>query len=696
MLEKMIKHAEIKRIQNRCFDKAWSHLSRVVQDWVNNRIDTKEAGLKLMCLYRAECLITEMELKRTGLFSDDKELTECADSINSALMPYYGLHKINGEIRFNEASLTEHNESQKGNIREMNNRNDYCNSFNNSDREVERYMERFELYRLEEDNRNALRGYFRYLMQNSVKEIPYRFLIQADCERLAEAFAADLIAVVESIKNRSLPAYHFSESALLDKPAISEHQNNDIMVVGPCLEYGKYYVNDYDTSNDKSYKEDYDYRWDMIMDFYDNHPDKIFILCAEKEIVEERIKNNARMYERFFSHHIVIGNMDEDEVYEAVLIKLSKVVDIYSEQFELGIKEYIDTVYPLSQIKNYDFTDNLYNKVISLSFQKTGQCRTLDEHSIPCYHKRESVETIDRELGKLIGLTEVKETFKDIGRLCQSLENGAAVPYLHMAFKGNPGTGKTTVARLTARMLYSLGITRSDHVEEVMTADLIGQYTGQTAPKVERALKRAKGGVLVIDEAYLLNPETGYSTDTFREECIGTLIKAMEKKTDPVIIFAGYPNQMDELIKCNPGFSSRIGCILNFEDYDDDQLLGIFISMCERDNYEYDDKNIEAVRKKITALRYEEHFGNARSVETVFNQAAAECLRDNPDSRVINAEHIGIKRSSKSTEELQEELDALVGINDAKKGSPRTGAQQQVQSGKNETLAYIEQHGVCR
>ena len=538
----------------------------------------------------------------------------------------------------------------------------------NIEDKVDHYIDRLSEYHISDEGKDEIRGYFRYLLQDEITEIPYHFIVQADSYGLINDFVERFTAFVQTLQGKCMETMTISEYQLLDEPDPEAYKKNDIIIVGPCINDENYYIGDYDDSTEKKRKSDYDYRWSKIMRFYDDYPQKLFILCGTSDIIQGRVKTNARMYYRFFKHRILINNMTVDEVYEKTLEKIDYGIGKYTIDFKYKLKEYINTVYPKADLKNTDFVDDLYKWMIALSFINSCGCEYLSENSIPYYHKTESFEAIDQEFQGLVGMEKVKEVFQDIGLLCQNMPKDMKdQPYLHMVFRGNPGTGKTTVAHFLARLLSSMRVIKKNHVEVVMTADLMGQYTGQTGPKVKRALKRAEGGILMIDEAYLLNPDTGNEKDTFREECIGTLIKAMENHSDPLIIFAGYPEEMDKLLKSNPGFSSRIGYDIEFEDYNNDQLADIFKSMCDKAGYEYDDNTVEAVHRKITALRYEDNFGNARTVENVFTQAVSECLRDNSKNRFITSAHIKIGDDDLSLEKLMSDLSSMVGIESAKK-----------------------------
>jgi stage V sporulation protein K len=165
---------------------------------------------------------------------------------------------------------------------------------------------------------------------------------------------------------------------------------------------------------------------------------------------------------------------------------------------------------------------------------------------------------------------------------------------LHMVFSGNPGTGKTTVARLMARIYHSLGILSKGQLVEVDRSGLVAGYVGQTALKTSKVLDAALGGVLFIDEAYALN---GRAENDFGQEAIDTVLKAMEDhRDDLVVIAAGYDGLMDDFIHSNPGLESRFNRFLHFDDYTPDEMLQIFASQCKKGCYTLEDGAQEAVR----------------------------------------------------------------------------------------------------
>ena len=188
---------------------------------------------------------------------------------------------------------------------------------------------------------------------------------------------------------------------------------------------------------------------------------------------------------------------------------------------------------------------------------------------------------------------------------------------LHMVFTGNPGTGKTMMARMMARIYRSLDILSKGQLVEVDRSGLVAGYVGQTAIKTQKVIQKALGGVLFIDEAYALN---GKSENDFGQEAIDTILKAMEDhRDDLVVIVAGYTDLMDRFIHSNPGLESRFNRFLLFEDYTSDEMLDIFKMQCKKGCYQLSDGVEELVRDYITEENGDpETFGNARGVRNIF------------------------------------------------------------------------------
>ena len=238
---------------------------------------------------------------------------------------------------------------------------------------------------------------------------------------------------------------------------------------------------------------------------------------------------------------------------------------------------------------------------------------------------KEDIGDLKRELEGYIGLTAVKREVEDLINLAsvEQMRRQHGLPTadmsLHRVFTGNPGTGKTTIARLMARVYHSLGLLSKGQLVEVDRSGLVAGYVGQTAIKTRKAVEAALGGVLFIDEAYALS---GGGESDFGREAIDTLLKAMEDhRDDLVVIAAGYDGLMEDFIRSNPGLESRFNRFLHFDDYTVEELLAFFQMRCEKMCYTLEEA-AEAPLRRLLEERMADAaaFGNARGVRNLFEQ----------------------------------------------------------------------------
>lgn len=239
------------------------------------------------------------------------------------------------------------------------------------------------------------------------------------------------------------------------------------------------------------------------------------------------------------------------------------------------------------------------------------------------------------KLNDLIGLKEVK---KEVEKLTNYLKFYKRVSdksnmdkiNLNMIFKGNPGTGKTTVARIISHLLYGLGYLENSTFVETTPRDFIGEYIGQTAVKAKKQIEKYKGGVIFIDEAYGFVHEDGEYN--FADEALIEIIKEMEIK-ETVFIFSGYSKEMDKFMDLNPGIKSRIGYHIDFNDYDIEELLQIFKSKLVQSNFKITEEAYENIKSIVEVKKNEKNFGNGRMIDNLYNEILLEHASLNYDNK---------------------------------------------------------------
>ncbi|GAA0558519.1 AAA family ATPase [Actinomadura livida] len=260
------------------------------------------------------------------------------------------------------------------------------------------------------------------------------------------------------------------------------------------------------------------------------------------------------------------------------------------------------------------------------------------------------------EIDRLIGLAAIKREVSSLvaevraEQLRRDAKLSPAAPSRHMVFMGNPGTAKTTIARLVAAVYARLGLLSSGHLVEVTRADLVAEFIGQTAPRVRGAVERALGGVLFVDEAYTLSSSGGDRRD-FGHEAVAELLRLMEEhRGDLVVIVAGYDAEMERFLDANPGLKSRFPKVLHFPDYSDDELVTIFEFMAAEAGFALAPGILDGVRRLVAAQPRGSSFGNARLVRNLLEAAISRQARritakhdEDPDG--VEAAEVGTLRA---------------------------------------------------
>ena len=374
--------------------------------------------------------------------------------------------------------------------------------------------------------------------------------------------------------------------------------------------------------NDKKLRIDYSNELDKLSKIINQMKNKIFIF-EDTNYCEGEIDGELG---KLYSFRMTIDKISLDDK----IMYCKNYFDRYNIKYKKqDIKDYVDV--PFWNLKNMitkllieckakklDFVDKQMLKK-NKEFYSINRVRKRNQKNNRKHEEKNSKE----ELHELIGLNNVKKQMDKILNYVRINKERGQMPSLHMCFTGNPGTGKTSIARIIGKIFEEENIlSGSGEFVEIHGRDLVAKYVGWTAQKVHDIVEEAIGGVLFIDEAYSLVSDRRGS---FEDEAIATLIKEIEDHRNEVcIILAGYTDEMENLMQLNPGFKSRIQFTINFPDYSEEELLEILKKMCKKEKYKLSNSCEELLMHDFHIAKYENNFGNGRYVRNLFEKVKFE------------------------------------------------------------------------
>ena len=405
-----------------------------------------------------------------------------------------------------------------------------------------------------------------------------------------------------------------------------------------------------------------------------------------------------------FNYFLNIEDYTPDQLYQIMLVFAKEKKYLFSEQAEALTKKMITELY---KSRDKDFANgrtmrSLFDQICkkqaqrlqgeSISTMSNEELMTIEDQDIP-YEAPQAVDYSEclKKLDGLVGLGGVKKEISNLAAyLNLQIKRGETNTFQgkHYVFTGNPGTGKTTVARIMADVFKTLGIVSRGQLVEADRAKLVAGYSGQTAIKTNQLVDQAMGGVLFIDEAYTLKSNDG---DSFGAEAIDTLLKRLEDDRGKFIcIVAGYTDQMHDFIDTNPGLKSRFTQTIHFDDYTPDELTQIFINLAKGKSFTIDEETEGAIHREFEQLylRRDKNFGNAREARRIFDGAVERQsqrlvkLMSDPgfreeDMYKLTKEDLPMAQSeaARPLEEVLNELDEFIGMRTVKNSIRRLAVQ---------------------
>ena len=483
-------------------------------------------------------------------------------------------------------------------------------------------IERIEKIYIDEKSKNTLKKIIEYMRKYyekiETKYISFNLSIYSNNNETIK----EIISIIENASK----VFKYTKSGITSNISLFNLTNSE--------ELEKIYLNssiivfaDFEglQSKEQNIKDKFNFDFANVLTKYENSTLTI-LTTKNKDMVKGLFENNETISNRIFDFEIIGINPDVQDAYNEILENLSK--NNIDDNLKIELLDYISTTFSKTDMSYPEYRDDLINKII---FNK----------KVPEYTQNKTIEEVFEELDSLVGLDKVKKmlrelvdliTLKDKSKDFLKIKN----MNLHMVFLGNPGTGKTTVARIVSKILYELNYIKKDKLVEVTSKDLVAEYVGQTAIKTANVVSKAMGGVLFIDEAYSLASGSGQG-NSYNEEAVATLIQLMENNRDDlVVIFAGYTKEMQDFLNLNSGIVSRIGYTVEFEDYTTEELIKIFNQMMEKSGFVVSKEAIKKLEDIINKNRNMKNFGNARFVRNIYEKSIIKHASNTKNKKAKN------------------------------------------------------------
>ncbi len=411
----------------------------------------------------------------------------------------------------------------------------------------------------------------------------------------------------------------------------------------------------------------------IIPKFYDRNRRSITIFSGEKKTVERMISRYDSV-KKMFNHVIDIDSLDVSIIKDRIHNKINRIGKI-NGTVQKEIDSYIEKKYKKGSYNESEFISEVYEDVVYNKYRNLEDNDIIKEEDLPKAEAQLKLDETMRKLNNLVGLSEAKQRVNEIIKYLEYQRKIGEEENINcnMVFKGNSGTGKTTMTKIMAELLCSMGIISSNKIIEVTGKDLIGSHLGETAPKTQKLIDSAKGGILVIDEAHTIMASKGNAD--YPAEAVATICENMDRyKNDLIIIFAGYSKDMSIFLSKYPGISSRIGFEIEFTDFSAQELETIFNKKLEEKGYTIDKNALKRINQNIQRAKISRNFGNARYIDTIFDKLilshATTCEEDDNLKNITLKDVENMEKTVLSKEitmdDILKDLNSLIGLKEIK------------------------------
>ena len=407
----------------------------------------------------------------------------------------------------------------------------------------------------------------------------------------------------------------------------------------------------------------YNFFWDIIKAAIKEFPSKMFVIIAPETVCKYTFESDKELYDECVSNHIVLEPYTEKQVFDMVLNELSNAGFGMEQGFVARLREYVHNDFRIPRKLGSNYARLLAKDINRRFFSTRVVNYRLDERHVPeLKQDMKSPEDIFAEMKKLIGMGCIKDELMKIYRAYANMKKynclSAVRSPLHMILTGNPGTGKTTAAKMLADMLYSMGVISTNKCIVASAHDCTSIYKHGNVDKLAALIDNAMDGVLFIDEAYALASDKNPNQDA-----IALLLEAAEDRAEHlVIVLAGYKEQMTEFMNINPGIKHRFPRMIDFPDYSISELMQIFDSMCEQEQVTLEKSARALLEEHLLGLKVQKDFANARTVRNVYGQLSGAADWQEDGTRVIKKSHV----KAIMPEHKAQTLNNLVGLKTVK------------------------------